>query len=404
MIAVIKITLTLILVISLLHKKFNFGNAMLAGAILLFGLCSPQLKTLEDAVSGLLFNMTTWEILFALYLVMCLEYQLRTSGIIDGFMNSSRALLKSEKILLVLMPAFLGFLPSLGGARFSAPLVESAAKPYNITPEKKAAINYWFRHIWECTNPIIPSLLLASSIAKVPVGALIGGMLWVSALCLIMGWFYYITPLRSDSKPSISAASTSGRKTNYRFIVMAISPIIANFLLVVGFNLSPAVSMLIVVLTMSVILRHSLKKVAAMLKHAFDRKLLWGITGILFFQHMLHQTNVIGDVVVMLQSLHVSILLVIPVIGFIAGLLTGSSQGTVAITFPFVAAISTGNVDMAVLAFVAGFTGMILSPTHFCMVVSLDYFKADYFRAVRNIAILDGFLLIGLLIKTIYYF
>jgi uncharacterized protein len=60
------------------------------------------------------------------------------------------------------MPAFLGFLPSLGGAIFSAPLVEAAGKPYDLSPERKTAINYWFRHVWEYTKSPPPGSLVTT--------------------------------------------------------------------------------------------------------------------------------------------------------------------------------------------------------------------------------------------------
>lgn len=88
------------------------------------------------------------------------------------------------------------------------------------------------------------------------------------------------------------------------------------------------------------------------------------------------------------------------IVGFTAGLLTGSSQGAVAITFPLVAAVSSQNVSLAVIAYVAGFAGHMLLPAHLCLLVTLDYFKADFLRTQRSIAMLSLFLLLVLTIKT----
>jgi len=401
MIAVLKVLVTLILVVALLQRKISIGNAMLAGASLLFVMCSPQWLTLKLVGKGLLFSASTWEIMLALYLVMCLEYQLRTNGIIDGLMEAARVVLKSDKVLLALMPAFLGFLPSLGGAIFSAPLVESAGKQYDLSPEKKTAINYWFRHLWECTNPIVPALLLASEIAQVPVGALIAHMLWVSVLCLLLGWFYYIAPLKSQVGAQISSPAMRPQKNNYWYIFMATGPIIANFILVVGFGLGPALSMLLAVVFMTLMLRQVPEKIIDMLKHAFDKKLLWGIVGIMFFQYMLKETGIIADVALVLQNSGIPMMIVIGAIGLLAGILTGTGQGFVAITFPLVAAISTGNIPMAVVAFVAGFAGQMLSPAHLCFLVTLDYFKADFMKSMRSITVMAVVVLLALSIVTV---
>lgn len=403
MIDILVMLVTLGIVVILLQKKVNLGNAMLAGSCFLFLTSSPHWSTLEQAAGNLFFSASTWEILFALYLVMCLEYQLRTTGIIDGLMTVSRVLLKSDKVLLPLMPAFLGFLPSLGGAIFSAPLVEAAGKPYSLSAERKTAINYWFRHLWECTNPIIPALLLASNMANVPLGDLIANMLWVTGVCLFIGWFYYIYPLKSQVRAN-STDNPPQQAHNYRYLLLAGGPIIANLVMVVGFKLSPATAMFLVVAAMTALLRLPLADITGMIKHAFAYKLLWGVIGILFFQYVLTATGIIGEVAAILQHAGVPVMIVISIVGFTAGLLTGSSQGAVAITFPFVAAISSHNVSVAALAYVASFVGQMLSPAHLCLLVTLDYFKADFFRSQRSIAVLSFLLLLVLTIKTTVLF
>ncbi|SCM83195.1 conserved membrane hypothetical protein [uncultured Sporomusa sp.] len=392
MFAVLKIFLTLGLIVFLLNRKVKMGNAMLAGSGLLFVLSGLTLQHLGAALSNLVRSYSTWEILFALYFVMCLEHQLRTSGIIDGLMVTSRRLLRSDRILLPLMPAFLGFLPSLGGAIFSAPLVESASKPFNLKAETKTAINYWFRHVWEFSNPIFTSMLLASQLSGIPLSALIANMVWVTALSLVIGWLFFITPLKSRQiTPQTAAATDSGGidDTGYRYIALATGPILVNFVLIVFLKLSAALSMGLVVAAMALILRQPLQEVSAMLRHALDRKLLWGIAGILFFQHILQQSGAVQEIAALLNSLAVSNAVIIGAIAFAGGILTGTAQGFVVITFPFLLALAPGDINLVMFCFVAGSAGQMLSPAHLCLLVTLDYFKADFLKTLRPIAFLE---------------
>ena len=402
MIVMLKVLLTLTVIVFLMQKRFLLGNTMMIGAGMVFLMCSPQWSTFEVAGRELLYSSSTWEILLAVFLVMCLEYQLRTSGIVNGLMTVSRAFFKSDRMLLALMPAFLGFLPSLGGAIFSAPLVEEAGKQYNLSPDKKTSINLWFRHVWECTNPILPSLLLASQIAQVPVSALIINMLWVAVIGLVGGWFVYISPLPNNIENQMITDSCSEGKNNYRYLFLAAGPIVANFLLVVGFDFGPAMSMLIVVVSMALVLRMQMENIITMFRHAFDRKLLWGLIGILFFQAILKQTGIIADVALVLESMGIPIVVMIGSIAFLAGILTGSSPGFVAIAFPFVAAISSGNIAMAVVGYVAGVAGQMLSPAHLCLLVTLEYFKADFFKSLRPIMLMEIVILLTLSIKMTF--
>lgn len=392
MLAVLKIFLTLALIVFLLNRKVKMGNAMLAGSAVLFVLSGLTLQHLGAALSNLVTSYSTWEILFALYFVMCLEYQLRTSGIIDGLMGVSRRLLRSDRILLPLMPAFLGFLPSLGGAIFSAPLVESASKPFNLKAETKTAINYWFRHVWEFSNPIFTSMLLASQLSGIPLSALIANMVWVTVLSLVIGWLFFITPLKSRQgtpQPAAATDSTGTIDTGYRYIALATGPIIVNFCLIVFLKLSAALSMGLVVAAMALILRQPLQNVSAMLRHALDSKLLWGIVGILFFQNILQQSGAVQEIAALLNSFAVSNAVIIGAIAFAGGILTGTAQGFVVITFPFLLALAPGDINLVMFCFVAGSAGQMLSPAHLCLLVTLDYFKADFLKTLRPIAFLE---------------
>lgn len=390
MYAVLKIAITLSLVVFLLNRKVKMGNAMLAGSGVLLVLSGLNLAHLQNAVLDTATNPNTWEIVLALYFVMCLEYQLRCGGIVDGLMAAARKVLRSDRVLLALMPAFLGFLPSLGGAIFSAPLVENASKSYNLSGETKTAINYWFRHVWEFTNPILASMLLASQLAGIPLNTLISSMIWVTVFAALIGWLFFLTPLRGGDKTAqTDHAGEQDDTSGYYYAALAAGPILANFFLVVALKLSASLSMALVVVSMVLILRQSFGDIKAMLIHAFDSKLLWGIVAILFFQNILRQTGAIEDIAVLLNNLAVSNAVIIGAIAFVAGILTGTSQGFIALTFPFIAVMAPGDVGLASFAFVLGVAGQMLSPAHLCLLVTLDYFKADFIKTLRPIALLE---------------
>lgn len=378
---------TLAVIVFLLNRKVKMGFAMLAGAAIIFFATGPTTAKLWAAVAAKVTGRATWEIILALYFVMCLEYQLRTSGIIDGMMAAARRLFRSDRFLLVLMPAFLGFLPSLGGAIFSAPLVENAARPYGLNGEQKTAINYWFRHVWEFTNPIFTGMLLASQLSGIPLGELVSSMLWVTAFALVIGWLALISPLKAAAGTAPPPAADDG--TGRRYLLLAAGPIIANFTLVVFFRLSAAVSMALVVAAMVLILRQRATDIRAMLAHALDGKMLWGVAGILFFQYILSSAGVIGDITALMDQMAVPGSVVVGLVAFLGGLLTGTSQGFVAITFPFIALLSPGDLSLVMICFVMGEAGHMFSPAHMCLLVTLDYFKADFLRSLRPVFVLE---------------
>jgi integral membrane protein (TIGR00529 family) len=402
MVVLVKLFAVLVLMVWLLHRRVNIGNAMFIGAAGLFLLISPTIPTATAAVYVTMTQLSTWEIMVAMYCVMCLEYQLRSSGVLDGFMAAMRSCLASDRALLGFMPAFMGFLPSLGGAIFSAPLVENASRRYEVSPDNKSTINFWFRHVWEYTNPIVPALLLAAEIAKVPLATLITHLSVFTVAGVVLGWLFCLSGLKPAAAP---AAGTQCEQTGtYRYLLLAMGPVVINLLLVVAFHISPAVSMGLVVAALVPLLRQSGSDVLQMLKYALDRKLLWGIFSILFFQHMLEATGAIKDIVQIFFSSGLSTAFIIGGTAFAVGMMTGSSQGFVAIAFPVIAAISPGNVGLATVGFVAGLAGHMLSPAHLCLVLTVEYFKASFTKALQPVLIMEVILVIGAFLLQAYVY
>ncbi len=65
---------------------------------------------------------------------------------------------------------------------------------------------------------------------------------------------------------------------------------------------------------------------------------------------------------------------------FLGTLLTGVNHAYVGISFPILLPIfGSENPDMVLVlfAYVSGFVGILLSPAHLCLVLTLDFFKAD---------------------------
>lgn len=400
MLMVLKITVVLAVIVYLLHRRCSIGTAMFAGAAVVFALTSPTVGTAWVAVRDTIQKASTWEIMLAMYFVMCLEFQLRTCGVLDGFMTSMRRLV-SDRFLLAFMPAFLGFLPSLGGALFSAPLVENAARRYALTPEHKTAINYWFRHVWEFTNPIIPSMLLASEITAISLSVLVKSMIWLTILAIAVGWLLCLGRGFTQRGEDNSAVERAKGRCAYRYVLLAGGPVAVNMGLVLFLHLSAAVSMGLVVLAMALILRQNRAAVRAMLIHALDGKVLWGLFFILFFQHMLAATGFIIEFIALLKASGISLPLLVAVTSLIVGLLTGASQALVAIAFPVIAAAAPGDVAMAVTGFVFGTAGQMLSPAHMCLLVTLEYFKTDFVRLLRPIMAMEV-LLVGIYVLARY--
>jgi len=400
--SVVIIIITLSAVVVLMHRKVEIGHAMLAGSILLTALTvsSPLLFFQSVVATGR--HPNTWEILVALFFVMCLEFQLRTSGLLDGLMSAARSKQISDKVLLAGIPAFLGFLPSMGGALFSAPMVENASRKYKMSPEQKTTVNYWFRHIWEFVNPITPSLLLVGQITHIALPDLIGSMGWFVVAAVVIGWIVCLSGLREvkEGKNENETAALSGEfvplRKGMNSILLTAGPILLNLFLVVALHLAASASMAIVVMLMILVLKQKFANVRKMFRHGMDKKLLWGVGSVLLFQQVLQDTGILGGVVDMLETYRISPMIVAAALAFSSGILTGTSSGFVALSMPIIVALAPGDIATVTVGFVVGTAGQMLSPMHLCFLVTLKYFRADFTGSIKPIAIME-MMMIGLL-------
>jgi len=84
----------------------------------------------------------------------------------------------------------------------------------------------------------------------------------------------------------------------------------------------------------------------------------------------------------------IPVLLMFALLPFLTGILTGISVGFVGVSFPIgFALLETGGFDIShvVLAYGMGFVGVLLSPVHLCLLVTKDYFKAEFDKVYRSL-------------------
>ena len=378
------------IILLLLRRHIPIGPCMLAGGLFIWLVKSTQPAFLWQAFTETLALSRTYDIIFALYFVMCLEIELRTSGALSGMVKALQRIFSSAKFTLAVMPAFLGLLPSLGGARFSAPIVEEASKEFSLSREHQATINFWFRHIFEYSSPIIPGMIMACSIAGVAFSDFLIHLSWLTLLSFAAGWLVLIRPIK-DLKTQSQIYDPAEYHKNLIDMYLSLSPVILTFLLVVFLDLNASLAMGLVTVCMFFVLQHTQRFVNGkeVIFGAFDWKMFLNVICILYFIQILTVTSVLNEIVVAFQSSPLPVPVIIAAVSFIIGILTGMSQGHVAIVMPIVAAMSTGNLNLAGVAMAFGVAGQMLTPTHMCLVVTLDYFKANFFKTLQPIVLIE---------------
>ncbi len=389
---ILKITVIFIIVVMLLKRRWNLGIIMILSSVVLsvFYLLKPA--EFFSAFLKASTEKTTLGLIISLTFIRVFENIMRNKGLMQGMMETLRGLITDRRVLMASMPALIGLLPSMGGALFSAPMVQEASSNVNIREEKKAFINYWFRHPWEFILPLYPGVVLAGAISGIPLRELIIANL-PYAVALIAGGVIWglkgVIAQREDFK-SISRGG-----------LLSFLPLALILIMVIVFHVDLSLSLAIAIIVLFVALRYSASEVIKTFKEAISLDILVIILGVMTFKAVLETSGAVVNISSFFTKEGIPLLPVLFIIPFISGFLTGLTVGFVGSTFPIILGLEGAQSLGAIsFAFASGYIGVLLSPVHLCFVLTREYFRAEvgglYKRTIR------GSVLIFLVVLSMY--
>lgn len=345
---------------------------------------------------------TTLSLALVIALIIALSQLLSKSGQLERIVVSFRALSPSPRFTMAAMPALIGLLPMPGGALFSAPMVDVSAGKEGIDPELKLAVNFWYRHIWEFWWPLYPGIVLGLSLFHIEAWKLIGSLVPMTIGSLISGSIFVLSKVDKGIKgPEPVPGITTGK-----FIYEA-APILLAIVVFLGSNgivaaidsiwkvelpspkyIGLAVGLVLAILV--VVRRNGLEK--GLVRESFINRTMFNIVMIVFtvmlFKGMLIESQAIDRIKDDLALFGIPYILVMAILPFIAGIVTGIAVGMVGASIPLVTALIPSGESVlpyAVLSMGFGLMGMLASPVHTCLLVSREYFSADFIGGYRYI-------------------
>ena len=373
MIDLLKIGAAFALIVLLLRLRWNLGLVMLLAAVLLGSLylLGPVRQAQVIMLSSI--DIITINLVTGLVLIMVLENILRKRGLLKRMMEAVVNVARDRRIAMAVLPGVIGLLPSAGGAAFSAPMVHEAATDVEMTPEHKAFVNYWFRHIWEYLSPLYPGIVLAAAVTKLPINTLLLSQLPLSLAVVVVG------ALLGFRGVEVRAIAGKRDWNEIRTLFLTLLPITLAVVLVVVFKLALAIAMASIVIAMFLFYRYRFTELLTTLRESVSLNVILMVVGIMAFKGMLDASGAIEALPVFFKQSGLPTVVVLFALPFIVGLLTGLTVGFVGATFPIITAMMGGHPDAATVtfAFASGFAGVMLSPTHLCLLLTIQYFKAN---------------------------
>ena len=378
-------------IILLLSRRWNLGAVLLLASAAVGLLFNYPLSAVgRDALLASV-DLLTLRLAISIVLIMVLSELLRETASLQGVVEALQDLIPSGRLVIAALPALVGLLPMVGGAMFSAPMVNEIGDRFNVDRGRKTFINYWFRHIWEYVFPLYPSMMLAAALLDLATFQLARATWPLTAAAVAGGVIFGLVGIQR--RPN-NATPSSAHLGKVRALATSIWPIGLVIILSLALPLDERATLiisLVVTITLVMILKRIEWRALGRILH---KRIPWETVVVLFgaliFRRVLDSSGAISSVSETLVRSQVPLVLIAFLVPFIAGLLTGLSHAAFSIGFPVVlplvapqgTAIAPG---WAAWMMAGAFLGVMCSPLHLCLSLTRLYFEAEWVPIYRRI-------------------
>ena len=407
--AMIRILLVFVLILLVIKRKWDLGHAFVLGAASLGVLFQMTPLAIGGSALGSMLHAKTLSLTLVVALILVLSHSLEKTGQMARLLEAYQGMIRWPKLNLVVFPALIGLLPMPGGAIFSAPMVKAIGQSHRLPGDTLSYINYWYRHVWEYCWPLYPGILLTTALAGIDLWHLVLFTLPISALAVIAGYW----PLRGAA-----LAVEKGRRRAMRPFLMELTPIL--IVIIGGLGLGEALvavlpeghrslakeSGLIAALCAGIgwvwhINHMPLRNRWAIVAQPTLLKMIYMVTAILVFKGILEDSGAVQLLSQEILRRGIPLMAVVIMLPFIVGLVGGITIAFVGTTFSILIALihtldqSHLLLPYLALALVSGFTGVLLSPLHLCLLLSNAYFETSLMPVYRRMGVPLVTLMVG---------
>ncbi len=390
-----KLLFVLALIIFGIRRKIFVGYLLLGAGVLLPLLFGFSVAAVVQGVGGTLISAGFWQLFGAIVIVTFLGQLLRRIGYLKALTIAAQNLAGGKRTAVAVLPAAIGMMPMPAGALLSAPLVEEVLQSDNKPPQFMAATNYWYRHVMEFFWPLYPGILLGAGITGLPIQDFAAMGLPMSLVMAFLGYLFFLRKIEKTPSKSNGIKAVIG-------IIGAIWPFFLAVVLALFAGMDIVMALGIAVVATILTHKGSWREVIPVMREHITLRLFFMVFGILVFKDLLELSGAVGSIPGEVERLGIPPFTVIFLVSFLSGLLTGMVAAFVGLSFPILAGflyLPEINASNIFFAYLCGYFGMIISPTHFCLILSSEHFKADLGSVYRTmvkglmILILFGFAL-----------
>jgi integral membrane protein (TIGR00529 family) len=390
----LKLFLVFLLIVILIKRKISLGLSILSGGFFLGFLFGLSLFQMFKHMGIAAIEWPTIHLLIVILLILVFGEFLKHLKSLESLSTGLENLFKSTKLLLMFLPATIGILPMPAGAMMSAPMVEQVGSRRNLPPDVKMVVNYWFRHILEFFWPLYLGVVMTASLLNITLREVILAQILLSLAMIGGGVLFCSSKIKIDDG---RVHSHGGFYQNLKLALKGILPV----LVVVGFNLAFSIDIALA-LGLTLLLFGLIRKIHIMIwwrmiRRAITLEMVILILSVMIFKKLITVSGAIETIPNSLANFGISPVVAVLIVPFTVGILTGMTSAFVGISYPVLFSLLKPdgvNYGYMMLAYGAGFAGVMLSPVHLCLVVTKSYFKASFSSIYRMLLPASLFLIV----------
>jgi len=330
-----------------------------------------------------LLDHTTLSLLVIVASALTLSRLMEIKGLLTRLAAAMECM--GSKLAMHLVPAVIGLVPMPAGALVSATALRDLIKRMGLTPEQATFINYWFRHIWEYCLPVYPALITASVVLSIQLSSIVTILFPMTVLSVAVGTISSYRIFKRKKSPETRVKTPHNTVRN---LLSTSWPIILVVLLVLlGINAAIAFPVTLALLALQQ--RAKWPELKKALNYGLDPKMLFLLYAVMLYKATIENSGAAYILFSDMQSIGMPAFVVLVALPFLMGFATGIGMAFAGIAFPLllplIATDSGINSYALLLAFTSGEVGVMLSPVHLCLIVTIQYFKANLTGVYKHI-------------------
>ncbi|MGI6381607.1 MAG: DUF401 family protein [Tissierellaceae bacterium] len=380
------------------RRKVSLGISLIICAFVLSLLSGLGVFTYFEAAYQTLTDVARVQQYIVVLEISILGALLKKYNFIDKIVDSLTKVVKNIRIIIMFIPALIGFLVVPGGAIISAPFIDKIGDDYSIPKTNRGIMNLIFRHIAMLMMPYSNGLLItALLVPQISIYKVIGLNLVFIAIYIFLGYM-----LQMRKVEMVEIKSDEPVSTNLIKLIKYTSPIYIVVFLNLLFNIPFYIGMLANFL--AVYLLHPTKDFFKDIVESINIKIILSIVGVYLVQNVISRLGYLNTYLTSVFSNTDTLVIGIILSSIFFGLTTGISYSSLGVILPILAQLPISENRLLLLthyAFIWGFVSYMFSPLHLCQIFTCEFFEIEQAALYKEYR---KFILALVLVALLMYF